>query len=98
MKTFATWIGLTALAGLALASVAAPPAQAQFRRWGAPQGVNPFFQISPGLNVQQAAYNVSTMGRAFSNVPPYALGFNPYPRPIINPFFPRFTIRPSLTR
>jgi hypothetical protein len=36
--------------------------------------------IAPGLSLQQYAYNVSVLGRAYRGVPPYALGYNPYPQ------------------
>jgi len=35
-------------------------------------GVSPFFQIRPGLNVSQAAFNLGLQGRALQNFPPYA--------------------------
>jgi hypothetical protein len=41
-------------------------------------GQNPYFQVRPGLTLQQAAFNVAVMGQALQNVPPYALGYNPY--------------------
>jgi hypothetical protein len=41
--------------------------------------VNPNYQIYPGLSVNQYAYNVATLGRAYSNVPPWVYGYNPYP-------------------
>ncbi len=41
--------------------------------------VNPNFQIAPGLSLPQAAFNTAVLGNALSAVPPYALGFNPYP-------------------
>jgi hypothetical protein len=40
--------------------------------------VNPNYQVAPGLSINQYAYNVSVLGRAYSRVPPYALGYNPY--------------------
>jgi hypothetical protein len=43
---------------------------------GQPINFNP--QIGPGLSLQQAAYNTAVLGGAYQNVPPYALGFNPY--------------------
>jgi hypothetical protein len=43
------------------------------------QGINPYYQVAPGLSLNQAAYNTAVMGRAFQSVPPYALGYNPYP-------------------
>ncbi len=44
------------------------------------QGQSPFFQVRPGLTLQQHAFNIATMGRALSFVPPYALGINPFPQ------------------
>jgi len=41
--------------------------------------VNPNFYIAPGLTLRQHAYNVSVLGRAYSHIPPYMLGYNPYP-------------------
>jgi hypothetical protein len=57
---------------------------------------NPRWFIAPGLTLNQYAANVATLGRAASNIPPYMLGFNPYPQAIntgpnfspINPFNP----------
>jgi hypothetical protein len=43
-----------------------------------PPGVNPFFQVSPGLTIGQAAFNLSTLGNALSRFPPWAFGANPY--------------------
>ena len=45
----------------------------------APVTVNPNPYIAPGVTLQQYAYNVSTTARAYSNIPPYLLGYNPYP-------------------
>jgi hypothetical protein len=45
-------------------------------------GVNPYYQIWPGMTINQYAYNTALLGRAYSNVPPYALGYNPYPSPV----------------
>jgi hypothetical protein len=85
-------IGVAAVFGLAAASWAVPEAHGQ----------SPFFQVRPNLTLQQAAFNIQTLGRALSSVPPYALGFNPYatgfspylgpygagvgPGPIVNPY------------
>jgi hypothetical protein len=32
--------------------------------------------------LKQWAYNTSVIGQAYANVPPYLLGYNPYPRVI----------------
>jgi hypothetical protein len=53
--------------------------------------VNPNPLIAPGVRLQQYAFNVSVMGRAYSHIPPYMLGYNPYPLavnygPNLNPY------------
>jgi hypothetical protein len=45
--------------------------------------VNPNYMVAPGLTLNQYAYNLSVLGRVYSQIPPYALGYNPYP-PSIN--------------
>jgi hypothetical protein len=47
--------------------------------------INPNFLIAPGLTIGQAAFNTAVLGRAYQNVPPYALGFNPYLRTVNYP-------------
>jgi hypothetical protein len=44
--------------------------------------VNPNFRINPNLGLQQAAFNTAVLGQAISQVPAYALGFNPYVSPV----------------
>lgn len=73
------WIGAAVVLGLL--SVLA---------FGTPKGnaQGPGYVLPPhqrGLTLRQAAFNIATMGQALSNVPPYALGFNPYPRTVVNP-------------
>jgi hypothetical protein len=34
------------------------------------------------MALNQSAFNVAMLGRAYSNVPPYLFGYNPYPSPI----------------
>ena len=53
--------------------------------------VNPNPIVAPGVRLQQAAYNTAVMGRAYSQIPPYILGYNPYPLsvnygPVFNPY------------
>lgn len=76
MLTFMRHRSLAVLAGIAALGLAAPEASAQNRPL--PFGVQPYFQVARGLNIQQLAYNTALMGRAYSAVPPYALGYNPY--------------------
>jgi len=62
--------------------LAATRGQAQYRPQvvvGGP-GVNPNPFISPGMTLQQAAYNTAVLGKAAQQVPPYLLGYNPYPQ------------------
>jgi plastocyanin len=53
------------------------------------QSVNPNFRISPTLTLPQAAFNTAMIGRALSQVPPYAFGYSPYPQVAnFGPVFP----------
>jgi hypothetical protein len=52
-------------------------AQSQLNNFRA--AVNPNFFIAPGLTLRQAAFNTAVLGRAISTIPPYAMGYNPYP-------------------
>jgi hypothetical protein len=65
-------IGVVAVLGLILSAIVSPKAEGQ--------RPNPNYLLTPGLSVRQAAFNIATIGQAYSNVPPYALGFNPYVR------------------
>jgi hypothetical protein len=77
-------------AAIALGLATATPARAQ-APGGTPlrvpsvvaQSINPNPYIAPGLTLRQYAYNTAVLGRALSKVPPYALGYNPYP-PVVN--------------
>jgi len=56
---------------------------------------NPRFILPNGMPINQFASNVATLGQASSFIPPYMLGYNPYPQvanygPVIGP-----TIAPS---
>ena len=46
--------------------------------------INPNYQIAPGLSLRQAAYNTAVIGHAIQQIPPYALGYNPYTSPVIS--------------
>jgi hypothetical protein len=58
-------------------------AQAQFGQRLVP--INPNPQIAPGVSLLQYSYNTAVLGRAYRQIPPYLLGYNPYPSPIYNP-------------
>ncbi len=68
MSSLTQRIGVAALCSVAMLQMNAPRAHGQ----------NPNFQVRPGLTLQQFAFNLETIGRAASTIPPYALGFNPY--------------------
>ncbi len=84
-------LGAAILAGLVVAGGLAPAAHGQSnfnpnrfpsnRPIISPQPLNPNFQVAPGLSLNQAAFNTAVIGRALQQVPPYALGFNPYSSP-----------------
>lgn len=71
MFTKSRWVA-AGLAALLLAS----GALAQ-RRAVSVAGIQPYYQVTPGLNLQQAAYNTVVMGSALRAVPPYAVGYAP---------------------
>jgi hypothetical protein len=83
-------LGASALVGLALFAASQANAQTTTtgKRVGTPlsvpsvaaQSINPIFRLPNGLTVPQAAYNTAAFGQAISQVPPYALGYNPYPQ------------------
>ena len=88
MTRIASRIALVALAGWLLVGPGTPSAHAQRRPMTVNQQsaynlyrstVNPRWYVAPGLTLNQYAYNMSVLGRAYSNVPPYMLGYNPYP-------------------
>src|SRR5207245_176411 len=72
------WIGVAVVVGLTSLAFGTQKANAQ----------SPGFVLPPhqrGLTLRQSAFNIATIGQAFSFVPPYALGFNPYPRVVSSP-------------
>ncbi len=81
---------LIAAAAVTALTLASTPAQAQRYRYRVP-GVggtlNPYNYYDPYGYSRQAAFNLALYGRAMSQVPPYALGYNPYP-PVINYYSP----------
>jgi hypothetical protein len=40
---------------------------------------NPNPRIAPGLTLQQYSYNTLSLSRVYSRIPPYLLGYSPYP-------------------
>jgi len=76
-----------ALLGLMLT---AAPAHAQFGRRipGTGGTLNPYNYYDPYGYSRQAAFNIGLYGRAMSQVPPYALGYNPYPQIVNTPYYP----------
>lgn len=80
MLSLAKRFPLAVLGGAALLGLAAP-ARAQI----------PYTPFDPYGNARRAAFNIALYGRAMQQVPPYALGYNPYPRvyaPRIPPVVP----------
>jgi hypothetical protein len=91
MITLAKAIWITVLTAL-VAGLSGTPLQAQQRNFGfmpqrnliaGPLGytgppINPNWLVAPGLSLNQAAYNLAVAGQAYSYIPPYLLGYNPY--------------------
>ena len=53
---------------------------------GAVDPVN--YYVTPGLTVGQYGYNLNTIGKGYASLPPYAIGYNPYPPTIVYPNTP----------
>jgi len=77
-----------ALASSALAQVQPPrvlyPPNPLSRPGIVPFPVNPNQYVAPNVTARQLAFNVATLGQAYQQVPPYLLGYNPYPSPVIS--------------
>jgi hypothetical protein len=56
-------------------------------------------QIAPGLSLQQYAFNVRVTGNAYRGIPPYLLGYNPYPSVVGygSGYYPRAAFTPYNT-
>ncbi|MBV9121881.1 MAG: hypothetical protein JO112_00810 [Planctomycetes bacterium] len=62
--------------------------------------IDPNPMIAPGVSLKQYAYNLSVLGRAYQNVPPYLYGYNPYVRsvnyrlysPTLTPVYPYYGV------
>lgn len=86
-------LSLAAFGAALLALVlAVAPASAQIGRGfmgsripGIGGTLNPYNYYDPYGQSRQAAFNIALYGRAMSQVPPYALGYNPYPQIVNNP-------------
>src|SRR4051794_21378938 len=84
MRTSVKWLSTATLVAVA-ALVGAPTAQAQVPiRSGVTYRQSPLFSVNPYL--ARDAYNLQFAGRAigafYNSIPPYALGYNPYPSAI----------------
>jgi hypothetical protein len=93
-------IRLFAAVAIAAASllVLASDSHAQVRRPLVITPPTPFttnYYLPDGTNINQYAYNISVLGQAYSQIPPWILGYNPYPSPVYSPYPPIYPITPS---
>jgi hypothetical protein len=66
--------------------------------------VNPNYYLPNGMTLNQYAYTMNVLGRAYSAYPPYFYGYNPYPQiinygptsPVYQPYVP-YTYTPYYT-
>jgi len=81
---------VAAVAALALACVLSSPGLAGVPRSGPGPVIRPNSQwMLNRYYVNQYAYNLRTLGQAYSTVPPWVFGYNPYPTPIyVTPVYP----------
>jgi hypothetical protein len=76
------------IALLALVLADAPVHAQRFVTPGLGGTLNPYNYYDPYGYTRRAAFNIATYGRAMSYVPPYALGYNPYPQIVNTPYAP----------
>ena len=74
MATLTKRFGAVALAGAAVWLLAVTPAFAQY--------ITPAYNFRAGQPLNQNYYNMAVLGRALSNVPPYAFAMNPVVSPL----------------
>jgi hypothetical protein len=75
--------------GIALLALVLADAPAHAQRFATPGlggTLNPYNYYDPYGYTRRAAFNIATYGRAMSYVPPYALGYNPYPQIVNTPY------------
>jgi hypothetical protein len=90
---------LPILAVAVLTLALAAPAGAQQNRFGGPRpivvpplppaGAN--YLLPNGMTYQQYINNLILLGNAYSQIPPYVFGYNPYPQAIINNYSPVYS-------
>jgi hypothetical protein len=83
--------GALTMACLAAFGVLVAPAQAQLARTRfstvpliSQQAINPNFYVNNFQTLRQATFNTAVVGNALAQVPPWVLGYNPFPNPIAN--------------
>jgi hypothetical protein len=98
MNSSARRFGVAGLAGLAVLCGLSSSAHAQRRLPFIPSLANQSINSNPYINEYQTlgqyAYNTAVLGQALSNIPPYYLGYNPYPQvlnygpsyPVVTPY------------
>ncbi len=95
MKTFSGRFALVAVAAFAVLLLAETTAHAQVGRPGGPRPVvipplgvpqfyNPYTALPNGMTLGQYVATTSVLANTYSQIPPWLLGYNPYPTPIVN--------------
>jgi hypothetical protein len=100
MNKFLRGFALAAVLSVGVLALSSGTAHAQRRTIAIPPigsyvNQNPY--ITPYMTLNQYAYNTAVLGQAYSTIPPYMLGYNPYPQ-VINygPVYRNYT-NPYLT-
>jgi hypothetical protein len=97
MATLTRRLGAAALVSVAAALLTVTPASAVGPNAPSPIpyrppvgfAINPSVMVAPGLPLNQAAFNIATLGRASRNVPPWLNGFSPVSQALpFGPFSP----------
>jgi hypothetical protein len=90
LLTLVTWSRFAFLAAGATVALTGPTANAQRPLPNSTMLVNPAFRVNPNMTLQQFAFNNTVAGRAISQFPPWAFGFNPYPASVYAPSYNPF--------
>jgi hypothetical protein len=103
MTTCLRRLTLAAVGGLAVLMLGTTSAHAQFPRRTTTVPPLYTYRTGPtylpnGMTVQQYARNLSLLGQAYSQFPPWAFGYNPYTPTYLNlgPTYPTYSPNPLL--
>jgi hypothetical protein len=97
MNKIRLFAALAVAAALVLVLAGDSQAQAPRKVIIGPAPLAPNIYLPDGTNLNEYAYKIRVLGQAYSQIPPYILGYNPYPPPIYSPYPPIYPLPPYPT-